>query len=225
MKPFQPPPARATRIILFLCVGIQLLVLVMGSGFDASVALRFGLVPARLTGEVVGLTDGAPPALTLVTYMFLHAGLLHLAMNMVFLAWVGRFVEWLLGPWHLMLLFLVAGIAGGLLQVISDPASVIPVVGASGAVSGVFATYALLFAQQGEAPARVLGLRLSGEVVQALRYAALWIGLQLLVAVAFNLPGSGPGGGIAIWTHIGGFIVGLLYGVPWVRGLARTRTD
>jgi membrane associated rhomboid family serine protease len=225
MTPFEPPPARATRLILFLCVGLQLLVLLMGPGFDASVALGFGLVPARVTGEVVGMQQGAPPMATFLTYMFLHAGILHLAMNMVFLAWVGRFVEWLLGPWHLVALFLLAGIAGGVLQVLSDTGSMIPVVGASGAVSGVFATYALLFARQGEAPASILGLRLSGEVVQALRYAALWIGLQLLVAVAFNLPGAGPGGGIAIWTHIGGFLVGLLYGVPWVRGLARAREE
>lgn len=223
MTRFDPPPARATRILLFLCVGIQLLALLMGPAFDASLAMRFGLVPARLTGEIVGLDSGQAPMLTLVTYIFLHAGILHLAMNMVFLAWVGRHVEWLLGPWHLLFLFLLSGIAGGVLQVASDPASLIPVVGASGAVSGVFATYALLFARQGEAPATILGLRLSGETVQALRYAALWIGLQLLVAVAFNLPGAGPGGGIAIWTHIGGFIVGLLYGAPWARGLARTR--
>ncbi len=223
MRPFQPPPARATRVLLFLCVGIQLLASLMGRGFDSALALGWGLVPARVTGEVVGLEQGAPPMATLVTYMFLHAGLLHLAMNMVFLAWVGRFVEWLLGPWHLLFLFLAAGVAGGVLQVISDPASMIPVVGASGAVSGVFATYALLFARQGEAPATVFGLIISGETVRALRYAALWIGLQLLVAVAFNLPGAAPGGGIAIWTHIGGFVIGLLYGVPWVRGLARTR--
>ena len=80
----------------------------------------------------------------------------------------------------------------------------------------VFATYALLFAQTGEAPATVLGIRISGETVRALRYAALWIGLQLLTAVAFNLPGTG---GIAIWSHIGGFIAGLLFGLPWLRRL------
>ncbi|MFN3591503.1 MAG: rhomboid family intramembrane serine protease [Thermaurantiacus sp.] len=223
MTRFEPPPARATRILLFVCVGVQLIAILMGPAFDASLALRFGLIPARLTGEVVGLDMGTTPLLTLFTYIFLHAGILHLAMNMVFLAWVGRHVEWLLGPWHLLFLFLLSGIAGGVLQVASDSASLVPVVGASGAVSGVFAAYALLFARQGEAPASIFGFRLSGETVQAMRYAALWIGLQLLVAVAFNLPGAGPGGGIAIWTHIGGFIVGLVYAAPWARGLARTR--
>ena len=91
--------------------------------------------------------------------------------------------------------------------------SVVPVIGASGAISAVFAAYALIFARSGEEPAVFLGLRLSGETVRALRYAALWIGLQLLTAVAFNAPDA-PG--IAIWAHIGGFLAGLL-AVPLLR--------
>lgn len=216
MKPFRPPVAHATRAILLLCVGLQLLMLVMGAAFDQRVLMEFGLVPARITGRIVGMEGPVPPWLTLVTHIFLHGGLLHLAMNMVFLAWVGRQVEWLLGVPRFLLLFLVGGIAGGLTQVFMTPASTVPVVGASGAISAVFATYALLFAQTGEAPATVLGIRISGETVRALRYAALWIGLQLLTAVAFNLPGTG---GIAIWSHIGGFIAGLLFGLPWLRRL------
>nr|WP_255696733.1 rhomboid family intramembrane serine protease [Sandaracinobacteroides sayramensis] len=186
----------------------------MGSAFDHKLLLTAGLVPARLTGEVIGLEGALPAPLTLFTHIFLHGGLVHLAMNMVFLAWVGRQVEWLIGPVRLLLLFLLGGVAGGLTQVAMTPASVVPVVGASGAISAVFATYALLFAQSGERPGRFLGIRLSGETIRALRYAALWIGLQLLTAVAFNLPGTG---GIAIWSHIGGFVVGLLFGLPYVR--------
>lgn len=216
MKPFRPPTAHATRAILITCVGLQLLALVMGTTFDQRLLLNAGLVPARLTGEVIGIQGALPAPLTLVTHIFLHGGLAHLAMNMVFLAWIGRQVEWLIGSARLVLLFLAGGIAGGLLQVFMQPASVVPVVGASGAISAVFATYALLFAQPGERPGRFLGIPLSGETVRALRYAALWIGLQLLTAVAFNMPGTG---GIAIWSHIGGFVVGLLFGLPYVRRL------
>jgi membrane associated rhomboid family serine protease len=172
-----------------------------------------GLVPARLTGEVIAAAGVLDPKLTLLTHIFLHGGLLHLAMNMLFLLWVGRHLEWLLGPVRVVLLFLAGGVAGGFAQALAEPSSLVPVVGASGAVSALFATYALLFAQAGEAPARVLGLKFSGELVRALRYAALWIGLQLLVAVAFNAPGE-PG--IAIWAHVGGFLVGLFYGLPFV---------
>jgi len=214
MKPFKPPAAHATRVILIACVALQLVSIMLGPDFYQGFMLAAGLVPARLTGEVIGLQGTLPAPLTLVTHIFLHGGLLHLAMNMVFLAWIGRQVEWLLGSARLVLLFVLGGIAGGLLQVFMTPGSVIPIVGASGAISAVFATYALLFAKSGEAPASLFGLRISGETVLAMRYAALWIGLQLLTAVAFNMPG---GGGIAIWAHIGGFVAGLLFGLPLIR--------
>lgn len=214
MKPFRPPVAHVTRVVVFLCVLVQLLLLLLGQEAAQRITLVAGLVPARLTGHVIGIPGSLPPTLTLFTSIFLHGGLAHLAMNMVFLAWVGRQVEWLLGSVRLLLLFLLGGVAGGLAQVMMEPASVIPVVGASGAISAVFATYALLFAQSGEKPGRFLGIPLSAETVRALRYAALWIGLQLLIAVAFN---DDAGGGVAIWAHIGGFLVGLLYGLPYLR--------
>ncbi|MFN3371543.1 MAG: rhomboid family intramembrane serine protease [Sphingomonadaceae bacterium] len=213
-QPLRAPPARATRAILILCVGIELAALLAGPGFGQALALSAGLVPARLTGAVVGLSGAIPAPLTLVTHIFLHAGLVHLAMNMLFLAWIGRQVEWLVGPWRFLGLFLLGGIAGGLAQALMTPTSVVPVVGASGAISAVFATYALIFARDRESPVHLFGLTLSAETVRALRYAALWIGLQLLVGVAFDLPGTG---GIAIWAHIGGFLAGLLMGLPLVR--------
>jgi membrane associated rhomboid family serine protease len=213
-QPLRAPPARATRAILILCVGIELVALLAGPGLGQALALSAGLVPARLTGAVAGLPSPIPAPLTLVTHIFLHVGLVHLAMNMLFLAWIGRQVEWLVGPWRFLGLFLLGGVAGGLAQALITPTSVVPVVGASGAISAVFATYALIFARDRQSPARILGLTVSAETVRALRYAALWIGLQLLVGVAFDLPGTG---GIAIWAHIGGFLAGLLMGLPLVR--------
>ncbi|WP_199554722.1 rhomboid family intramembrane serine protease [Sandaracinobacteroides hominis] len=207
------PAAYATHAIVAICVLIQLLVLVMGPEFGRNLTLSAGLVPARLTGHVIGLSSPLPAWLTLITHIFLHGGLVHLAMNMVFLVWVGRMVEWRLGMSRFLLLFFLGGIAGGLAQVLTASGSVVPVVGASGAISAVFATYALLFARSGEEPARILGMTISGETVRAFRFACLWIGLQLLTAVAFNT-GSG---GIAIWSHIGGFLAGLLFGLPFIR--------
>ncbi|WP_448578818.1 rhomboid family intramembrane serine protease [Thermaurantiacus sp.] len=210
MKPWRPPASAATNAIAGLCVVLLLVPMLMGVSHP--LAMQWGLVPARITGEVIGL-PGPPPLITLVSHMFLHGGIVHLLMNMVFLVWVGRQVEWLLGPFQFLLLFLLGGIAGGVAQLLFDPGSTIPVVGASGAISAVFATYALLFARSDESPARVLGITLSAETVRALRYAVLWIGLQLLVAVAFNRPGE-PG--IAVWAHAGGFLAGLLFGLPRV---------
>ncbi len=214
MRPFRPPAANATRAILIACVGLHLASILPGLAFHGWLVWNAGLVPARVTGAIIGIDGAVPPTLTFLSHQFVHGSLVHLAMNMVFLAWVGRQVEWLLGPGRMLLLFLVGGIVGGIAQLAAAPGSAVPIVGASGAISAVFATYALLFARSGDEPATLLGLRLSGETVRALRYAALWIGLQLLVGVAFNQPGMG---GIAIWAHIGGFIAGLLYGVPLLR--------
>jgi membrane associated rhomboid family serine protease len=204
----------ATRIIILVCVGVELLFFFAGEGFARTALFAAGLVPARVTGAIVGLPDGPlPMPATFLTHIFLHSGWVHLAMNMVFLAWVGRQVEGLVGTGRFLLLFFAGGIAGGALQVLFTPTSVAPVVGASGAISAVFAAYALIFARSGEEPATFLGLRLSGETVRALRYASLWIGLQLLTGVAFNAPGA-PG--IAIWAHIGGFLAGLV-AVPFLK--------
>jgi membrane associated rhomboid family serine protease len=204
----------ATRIIILVCVGIEILFFFMGEGFARATAQVAGLVPARVTGSIVGLPDSPiPTALTFLTHMFLHSGWVHLAMNMVFLGWVGRQVEGLVGTGRFLLLYFAGGIAGGALQVALTQTSVIPVIGASGAISAVFAAYALIFARSGEEPAIFLGLRLSGETVRALRYASLWIGLQLLTGVAFNAPGTG---GIAIWAHLGGFLAGLV-AVPFLK--------
>ncbi len=211
------PVGWATRIIIVVCVAIELLFLAMGDSFARTALMSAGLVPARVTGAIVGIPEGPlPPALTFLTHIFLHSGWVHLAMNMVFLGWVGRQVEGLVGTGRFLLLFFAGGIAGGALQVLLTQTSVVPVIGASGAISAVFAAYALLFARSGEDPAMFLGMRLSGETVRALRYASLWIGLQLLTGVAFNLPGSG---GIAIWAHIGGFLAGLLF-APFLRRAA-----
>src|SRR3546814_18086623 len=94
--------------------------------------------------------DHALPApATLVSSIFLHGSWAHLAFNMLFLAWIGRFVEAVLGRWRYLLLFFVSGIVGGLAQVLLDPGSQIPVVGASGAISGVFAAHAMIFGRTG----------------------------------------------------------------------------
>jgi membrane associated rhomboid family serine protease len=198
----------ATRIIIVVCVGVELLFFAMGEGFARTASFAAGLVPARVTGAVVGIPEGPlPMPATFLTHIFLHGGWVHLAMNMVFLAWVGRQVEGLVGTGRFLLLFFAGGIAGGAMQVLFTPTSVAPVVGASGAISAVFAAYALMFARNSEDPATFLGIHLSAETVRALRYASLWIGLQLLTGAAFNAPGT-PG--IAIWAHIGGFVAGLV---------------
>lgn len=216
MKPFKPPSPIATNSLIGLCVAVQAATMVGGAQFAAEVHFGFGLIPARIMAALAGNTEGVSAFLTLVTHIFLHAGWLHLGLNILFLAWVGRYVEWVTGRWALVGIFMAGGIIGGVTQVLAGPASTLPVVGASGAIAAVFGAYAVLFAQSRVAARRVLGITLSGETLTALWYAATWIVLQLLTAVAFN--GGQQGAQIAIWTHIGGFITGLLVARIWGRG-------
>lgn len=215
MKPFKPPTPVATNTLMGLCVVIQAAVLVAGPAFAAQLFGAAGLIPARITAALAGATPFGPALASFVTHMFLHSGLLHLGLNMLFLLWVGRYVEWVTGRAALVGIFIVGGIAGGMMQVAAAPASMTPVVGASGAIAAVFGAYAVLFARSRVRPRTILGLTISGETLTSLWYAATWIGLQLLTGFAFN---TGSGFAIAIWTHIGGFLAGLMLGRLWGRG-------
>jgi len=213
VKPFQPPGAPATRVIALACIAVQIIVTLAGPRLAESLTLQAGLVPARLSGTVSSVGGSVPAPLTLVSSLFLHAGWLHLVLNMVFLLWVGKYCEWLLGRGRFVALYLAAGVAGGVLQYFVAPQSLAPVIGASGAIAGIFGAYVVLFAQSRVAARTVLGVSLSSELLTASWYAATWIGLQLLTGLAFN----GGGQGIAIWAHIGGFVTGLVFAQPFVR--------
>ena len=214
MQPFQPPrAARATNAIVLLCLVIQAVASLAGPSFLAELAVRGGLMPARLTGLVDLGTAAVPAPLTLLTSLFIHGGWLHLGLNLMFLLIVGRMAEWVVGPGKLILIFLAGGLAGGLLQTVVTPDSTLPVIGASGAIAAVFACYAMLFARRRANARRILGFTVSSELLTALWFAATWIGLQLLTGAAFN----GQGGGIAIWAHIGGFVTGLMIARPLSR--------
>lgn len=215
MKPFKPPSPIATNTLIGLCVAVMAGGWLGGPAFAEAMPFAFGLVPARISAAIAGTAAVVPALATFITHIFVHGGLLHLALNMLFLAWVGRYVEWVTGRTALIALFLAGGIMGGLLQVIADPASPQPVVGASGAISAVFGAYAVLFARSRVSARKILGITISAEVLTALWYAAAWIGLQLLTALVLNTP---DGFQIAIWTHIGGFLTGLALGQFWGRG-------
>ena len=198
----------ATRAIIMACVLIHLAVALGGAEFEITTSLGGGLIPARLSGAMV-MDHALPAPVTLVSSIFLHGSWAHLGFNMLFLAWIGRFVEAVLGRWRYLLLFFVSGIVGGLAQVLLDPGSQIPVVGASGAISGVFAAHAMIFGRAGG----------KGEFARALQLAALWIGLQVATGYVLNT----GAGGIAIGAHVGGFLAGLAVALPLARAAIARR--
>ena len=168
-----------------------------------AVATGYGLVPGELTGLApVAAFDPIPEPFTLITYQFLHAGWMHLISNMLFLWVFADNIEDAFGHVAFAMLYLLCGIMGGLAHVVMAPGSLAPLVGASGAVSGVLGAYLMLYPK-----ARVwilLFMRLP------LRIGALWVlgGWFLLQLVSLLMTEAGEVG-VAWWAHIGGFLSGL----------------
>jgi membrane associated rhomboid family serine protease len=176
-------------------------------------AYAFGLVPAVLTGrEGLPLDIAVIPAwATILTSMFMHGGFWHLAGNMLYLWIFGNNVEDAMGHVRFFMFYVVCGIAAVFTQVLPNPGSLVPMVGASGAISGVLGAYLLLYPR-----ARVLlGLPVGFLIVELGRFPAIWVlaawfGLQLVAGSIAAARAVGESqGGIAFGAHIGGFIAGL----------------
>lgn len=166
---------------------------------DENAIARYAVIPADITaGRHLG---------TLITSMFLHANLLHVAGNMLFLWIFGNNVEDRLGEVRFVIIYFASGIAGSLLQVFITPNSPIPMLGASGAISGILAAYVLYFPR-----ARVLTFVVPFFVftLPAFLFIGYWIALQALDAF-LNL--GAIGGGVAFFAHVGGFATGLILAI------------
>lgn len=168
--------------------------------------LQWGLVPARLmTGEGYE---------TLVTSMFLHGGIMHLAGNMLFLWIYGDNLEDEMGHLPFLLFYLAAGLAAAGLQAVADLSSQIPMVGASGAIAGVMGGYLLLFPRAKVDVLFIFLIFFRIFAIPAWIVLGLWFGLQIFSG--FSTPSDG--GGVAYWAHAGGFIAGLALTLPlWLR--------
>lgn len=171
---------------------------------------RYGVVPSVLTGG--GLTlprsqGGSLGALiTPITSLFLHAGGLHLLGNMWFLHVFGDNVEDELGRPQFLLFYLGAGLGASLFQVLVEPNSIVPMVGASGAISAVLAAYVVLHPRALVLTLVPIPLALFVEV-PAFVFVFVWFALQLLFG--FLSTSGFASGGVAWWAHVGGFLVGL----------------
>jgi membrane associated rhomboid family serine protease len=167
---------------------------------------NYALLPARLSaGE--GYAG-------LLTSMFLHGGWMHLAGNMLFLWIFGDNVEDEMGHIPYLLFYLACGVAAGLGQVITEPLSWVPMVGASGAIAGVMGGYLLLFPRAKVDILVIFIVFFRIFPIPAWVMLGLWFGLQFIGGI-----GATPGtGGVAYWAHAGGFIAGLVLTLPvWLR--------
>ena len=170
-------------------------------------AAAFGAVPAEIT-RGIELTPALPlpPELTLFTSMFLHGGLLHLGGNMIFLWIFGNNVEDSVGHLRFLLFYLLCGLVAAGAHIVFNPESRLPMIGASGAVSGVLSAYFLLYPR-----ARVLTLILIGFFIQTVLVpAAFFIGLWFFIQFVAGWSSLGSQkGGVAWFAHVGGFLAGI----------------
>jgi membrane associated rhomboid family serine protease len=180
---------------------------------------EFGLVPCHLTGACPVGPDLPLPVLTIFTSMFMHGGLVHLAGNMLYLWIFGNNVEDTLGHTRYLVFYLLSGIAAALAQTLVGPSSVVPMVGASGAISGVLGAYLVLFPGARVTTLIILGFFFRLVQIPAMVVLGFWIVLQVLN----GLGSFGSSGGVAFFAHIGGFVAGM--GLLYVlRPRSRSRT-
>jgi len=207
---------------LLIALNIAAWVLVEGFGQEQAVARSvclYGLVPGDLLGLVTPGTrlplgealvcqfDGDGNPLSLLSSMFLHGSWFHIVGNLWFLWVFGDNVEDRLGPVRFVVFYLICGLAAAAAQIASDPASAIPMIGASGAIGGVMGAYALLFPR-----VRVNLLIFLGFYITTVRVPAiLMLGYWFLLQVIGGIPAfDGAQGGIAFWAHTGGFLAGVV---------------
>ena len=201
-------PQIVTIAFIVMCVLVFLWQLSFGAQGGQRIVYALGVVPASLLGQ-----GQLPPELSLVspwmtvfTSMFMHGGWMHLIGNMLYLWIFGDNVEDSMGHGRFVVFYLLCGIAAVLAQALPDPASTIPMVGASGAISGVLGAYLLLYPHARVLVAIPLGFLLHTMRIPAGLVLVLWFGLQLFSS-AMAQPGQG---GVAFRAHIGGFIAGMI---------------
>lgn len=202
-NPATRPPI-VTYSIIAICCAVWIYEVMLGASLN-NFFDTFALTPA----EVSSGTE----LYTLITSMFLHGGWMHILGNMLFLKIFGDNLEDRMGHIKFLLFYLGTGLIASAAHIVTEPASQIPTVGASGAIAGVMGAYLLLYPK-----ARIDmfyplgGLRLIP--VPAVFMLGYWFVAQLFSGVG-SLAMSAGGGGVAYWAHIGGFIAGLIWILPW----------
>jgi membrane associated rhomboid family serine protease len=215
-------PTLRTPVVTYALIGLNLAVWVLVEGMGAEPALTravcgFGLVPAQL---LAGLHPGgmgpvgvhpvcasvSSSPIAPLTSMFVHGSWLHVLGNMWFLAIFGNNVEDVMGRFRFVAFYLLAGLAAAAAQVLAGPDSLVPMVGASGAIGGVMGGYVVLFPRAGVRTFVFLGFWARMVVLPAYVMLGYWFLLQLLSGSL----SSGGGGGVAFWAHVGGFVAGLI---------------
>lgn len=208
----------ATLLLVSLCVLTFLGLAAMPSPQRVSLLLQWGTVPANIfdAHEPILAQLRDPALLRLLTALFIHVAWLHLLSNLLFLVIFGLPAERSLGSLRFLLLFLLGGIVANLFGALSLAGVGRPIIGCSGAVSAVLGTYVALFPRARLGLVLPLGLYLEFVRVPAFLLIGIWVLLQLLFSYA------GPSyGAVVWWTHIAGFLFGVVFALFSREAIAR----
>ena len=200
---------RTTPVVTVSLIIVNSLVffyeLSLGSETQAFLS-RYGVTPSNLVQWPASGQSFASVGIPYLTSMFLHGGWFHLIGNMWFLWIFGDNVEDAMGTARFVAFYLVCGLAAAALQVAMGPDSIIPMVGASGAIGGVMGAYIVLYPRVHVHMLVFLGFFITTFAVPAVFMLAYWLLIQL-VSGLFSL--GAEGGGVAFWAHVGGFVGGM----------------
>jgi rhomboid family protein len=213
-----PGERRTFPWVMLTILVVNIVVFVFELGYASSndlntLFLSAGVTPYEFTRGVI-VPPGPPLGniyLTLITSMFLHGGVLHIASNMLYLFIFGDNVEDRLGHFRFLIFYFLCGIAAGITHIVVNNGSQIPSIGASGAIAGVLAAYLVLFPH-----AQVRTLIFIGPFILVPRIAAaflivFWFITQFISGItSLSTTASDASGGVAVWAHVGGFIAGLV---------------
>ncbi len=202
-------PTHSIPVITYLLIFLNILVFIFQSFLGSNNELfiyQFALIPA----DVISFLsfDGL---FNIFTSMFMHAGLAHIGGNMLYLWIFGDNVEDRMGSGRYLIFYIVGGVVASITHILTNPTSVIPTVGASGAIAAVLGAYLVLFPTQKVLTLIPFGFWLRMTMLPASLVLGVWFLFQFLQGV---LSWGGPDvGGVAFWAHIGGFISGVILGL------------
>ena len=203
-------PSRHRPFITWGLIAVNVIVflfeLLEGPNLE-QVFYQFGMVPAYVTAGTYGPRYEIVPFLT---SMFMHAGWLHIAGNMLYLWIFGDNVEDRMGHVLFLFFYLVSGVGASLLHLATDPTSTVPTVGASGAIAGVMGAYFVLYPKARVRSVVIFFYLIRIMEIPAIVFLGLWFVLQFFSGMVAS--GTAESGGVAFWAHVGGFIVGIVGG-------------
>jgi len=204
-------PTTRQPVVTVLLIAACVLVFLWQMSLDPRAAQvmvhQLGFIPALLFDQATFGAGGGllPPWATLFSSMFLHGGIMHLGGNMLYLWIFGNNIEDVMGHGRFLVFYLLCGLLAAMAQALPDTGSTVPMIGASGAISGVLGAYLVLFPK-----AQVQVIIPIGFFMMRKLPAGWLLGMWIAFQVISGLYSDSSGGGVAWWAHVGGFVAGMV---------------